>query len=185
MLLKLISVLVICAFCPALVFSQNACSNQVVPTEPSVMLTCSNAAPICITDTNGLHGHWAWMCPGNSNTGPKFLDPSVIVNSVPTPAPGDSVIDTARRIYQLRQLQLQNQQMLEQNRQLDEERKKAEEQPAPTLSFRTLLGKHFEVSGLEKLSPEELARLDVWITAYTTELVRLTKVQAIQEASAK
>lgn len=173
------------ALLPLIASAQNACSAQVVPTEPSALLTCSNAAPICVTDANGLHGYWAWICPGKSNAGPKFIDPSVITNSVTTPAPGDSVIDIARRIYQLRQLQLQNQQVLEQTRQLAEERKKAEEQAPLMLSFRSLLGEHFEVSGLEKLSPEELARLDVWITAYKTELVRLTKVQAIQEASAK
>jgi hypothetical protein len=171
---------------PLIASAQNACSMQVVPTEPSVMLACSNAAPVCITDTNGLHGHWAWMCPGNSNTGPKFLDPSVITNSVPAPSPGDSILDTVQRIYQLRQLQLKNQQIQEQNQRLEEERRKAGEQASPMLSLRNMLtAPLFEHLGLNKLSSEELSDLDRWLTVYTRELVRLTQVKDNQEASAK
>jgi hypothetical protein len=161
-----------------------ACIGQLVPLKPLAMLSCSNAAPVCITDDSGNYGYWAWMCPGNASTGPKFLDPSLIINSVPAPSPGDSIIDTVHRIYQLRQLQLKNQQIHEQNRRLEEDRKQAEEQAPPMLSLKTMLGSHFEPSGLGKLSPEELDRLNVWFSVYTTELVRLTKVQAIQEASA-
>ena len=187
-MLRLVIASVLCLLCIAQGFSQNACSMQVVPTEPSVMLTCSNAAPVCITDANGVSGHWAWICPGNPNarSGPKFIDPSVIINSVPAPSPGDSIFDTVQRIYQLRQLQLKNQQIQEQNQRLEEERKKAGEQSPPMLSLKNMLtAPLFEHLGLNKLSSEELSDLDRWLTVYTRELVRLTQVKDNQEASAK
>lgn len=192
-----------CIFCATQAFSQDACSTQAVPIKPAAMLTCSNATPVCITDANGLHGHWAWMCPGASNTNSpalKFLDPSVITNSVPAPSPGDSVLDTMQRIYQLRQLQLQNQQIQEQNRALEAERGSAErqrttgkpapqvtpERPAVSLPLNKLLSAaFFESCGLNKLSPEELARLDNWITIYSTSLIDSTKAEDREAASLK
>ncbi len=203
MLLRFASLIALYALCAAHAFPQNSCATQNVPNKPSAMLTCSNAAPICITGADGTHGHWAWMCPGTSNTnspGPKFLDPSVITNSVPPPSPGDSLLDTVQRLYQLKQLQLQNQQIQEQNRALEAERERAEQQratsqPAPevapertpaSLSFKKVLsGNFFESCGLSKLSPEELARLDSWLTIYTTSVIEVTKADDRREAALK
>lgn len=84
-----------------------ACVAQLMPLKP-LSLSCSNAAPVCLTDQNGMNGHWVWGCPSASETKPDtaWQIPLSVGSKVPLADPIQLRIEVER----LRQLQLQNQQ---------------------------------------------------------------------------
>jgi hypothetical protein len=113
-----------------------ACVSQLVPLKPVGIISCTNATPVCLTDPNGLHGTWIWLC--NNNATPQVKAPQIENPSVPLvyPPPLRQVVpqvenpmDFAIKAQQLRQLRLQNQQM---EQQLNLQQQVATESLAPT-----------------------------------------------------
>lgn len=130
------------------VAAQVACAAQIVPIKPIAMLTCTNAAPVCMTDANGFNGHWAWMCPAAPRTsGFGLLDPAVIVNGV-QPAQIESPLNVLQRVEQLRQMKLQNE--IQQQQLLEMQRKAASQSPAAPSS-----------DSVERSSPENLEAINL------------------------
>jgi hypothetical protein len=97
-----------------------ACISQIVPLKPVAIISCTNATPICLTDSNGLHGKWIWLCKETAT--PQGRSPQ-IENPAPPPVQPPLVqvipqienpLDLAIKLEQLRQLRLQTQQMEQQ-----------------------------------------------------------------------
>lgn len=129
------------------------------------------------------------------SNGPQFLDPSIIANGA-KPVEIESPIETMQRIERLKQLRLQNERLEQQNRQREAELRRTQtaaipaipavpeqttQQPVPVqrLSLKLLMGPEiFQLSGLDKLSPEQMALMDAWVTLYSSNLAKnLSKPQ--------
>lgn len=90
-----------------------ACVGQLVPLKP-VSLFCQGAAPLCVSEANGVRGHWVWGCPAASSAVPGSgtgVDPGVL-DSIAHPSSPHIMtpIEAAMEVERLRQLRLQNQQ---------------------------------------------------------------------------
>jgi hypothetical protein len=91
---------------PAAAQTVTACSGQLIPLKPASLISCSTAAPVCISDTNGLNGHWIWGCPVPAPPAVQ-LDPTIPLRGaqphIMTPA------EIMMEAEQIRALRLQNQ----------------------------------------------------------------------------
>jgi hypothetical protein len=94
-----------------------ACIGQTVPLQPTGSVYCAQPQPVCLTDPNGMRGHWIWSCQSNSivpapDAGTSRIPlagrPPQITNPVPSPSSSPASLDY------LRQLEMQTQQMQEQ-----------------------------------------------------------------------
>jgi hypothetical protein len=92
-----------------------ACVGQIVPLKPVGVISCTHATPICLTDPNGLHGKWIWLC--KDTTAPQIENPAPLPVYPPfrqVVPQVENPVDLAIRVEQLRQLRLQNQQIEQQ-----------------------------------------------------------------------
>ncbi len=95
-----------------------ACAGQLVPVK-SPMIFCSNAAPVCVTDRNGLNGRWVWGCP-TSTEGTQ--SPANVLDAITNYNPTDFALTNQQEAEKLRSLRLQNQQMEQQIKNLQQQR---------------------------------------------------------------
>jgi hypothetical protein len=189
---------------PLVAQTPRACIGQLVPLKPVSVLSCRNATALCLTDANGFQGRWVWTCPQNGALDVPnqdqigrpggFLDPGIISNGV-QPVKIDSPLEIMQRVEQLRQLRLQNQQIEQQNREM--ERRLNQPAPPPVaapptpqesaavhLTFKMLMpDPFFDSVGLNKLTPEEMARLDAWLTSYSVALSKIVNTPKAKEGT--
>src|SRR5262245_50242624 len=91
-----------------------ACSAQLVPLKPLALMSCSAAAPVCVTD-QARRSYRVWGCPTNTHQQP--IDPRI--PPMYQPPQLDNPGDVALRQEQVRNLQLQNEQLRQQIQQSD------------------------------------------------------------------
>jgi hypothetical protein len=107
------------------------------------------------------------------------IDPSIPLRVKPPQI--TNPLDNAIKIQQLQRLKLEQQQAQAEARAREEENTRAQE-PANTLhlTMRTLMRPDvFEATGLERLSPQEMAILDAWVTSYSLNLSKFFRSQSV------
>lgn len=129
--LTLVAVFFVAAFHPLVAQTPIACSGQLVPLKPLAMASCQNATPVCLTDANGLRGHWVWGCPSGSQTAPSAPSPYVPIPLGVIQPHFNTPLENATEAERLRSLRLQNQQMEQQLRQQQQEPEQARQEVGP------------------------------------------------------
>src|SRR5579883_248652 len=91
------------------------CWGQLIPQRTLGTAVCENPRPVCLTDPNGQSGRWVWQCGEDRRQVERPTIPTTSTDSsIPMrvrPPTFNDPIDTMIKLRQLRQLQLQNQQM--------------------------------------------------------------------------
>lgn len=82
-----------------------ACAAQLVPLKP-IGIACSNAAPVCMTDSAGINGKWVWGCPATADPATQ-LDSTIPLRV--TQPKQKTYTELLKDAEELRRLRLENQ----------------------------------------------------------------------------